>query len=70
LVLDADLIVDERRTYVSPDLMIFAPERPSVLDDRGWNRVPPRVVMEILSEGTRERDLGAKRQLYARVGVE
>jgi Uma2 family endonuclease len=70
LVLDADLIVDERRTYVSPDLMIFAPERPPVLDERGWNRVAPRVAVEILSDSTRERDLGAKRQLYARIGVE
>jgi Uma2 family endonuclease len=53
---------------VQPDLLFIARDRLSIMTDVAIEG-PPDLVVEILSPGTRERDLGAKRDLYARAGV-
>jgi Uma2 family endonuclease len=68
-VLDADLLSDHLRTYVSPDLMYFRPERWATIDPEQRITLPPDLVVEVLSPSTRHRDLTLKRQLYARLGV-
>ncbi len=52
-----------------PDIMFITRDR---LHIRGSNVVdaPPDLVVEILSPGTRRRDLTTKRDLYARFGVQ
>jgi Uma2 family endonuclease len=52
-----------------PDIMYIAHNR---LHIRGPKTVdaPPDLVVEILSPGTRQRDLTVKRELYARFGVQ
>jgi Uma2 family endonuclease len=53
---------------VQPDLIFIARERLAIIGDVAIEGAPDLVV-EVLSPGTRERDLGAKRDLYARAGV-
>ena len=53
---------------VQPDVLFIEQERLSILTDVAIEG-PPDLVVEILSPGTRGRDLGAKRDLYARTGV-
>src|SRR5690349_10292687 len=50
---------------VQPDLLFIARDRLSIMTDVAIEG-PPDLVAEILSPGTRERDLGVKRDLYAR----
>jgi Uma2 family endonuclease len=50
-----------------PDLMVRAAPSPSTRD---WNGVPiPILVVEVISQSTRRRDLGSKREFYVDVGV-
>jgi Uma2 family endonuclease len=53
---------------VQPDLLFIARERLSIVGEAVIEGAPD-LVAEILSPGTRERDLGVKRDLYARAGV-
>ena len=52
-------------SQVEPDLMI----RP-LAPLRGWANAPlPSLVVEVVSRGTRNRDLGGKREFYTRNGI-
>jgi Uma2 family endonuclease len=53
---------------VQPDLLFIDRTRLAIITERSIEGAPDLVV-EILSPGTRERDRGAKRALYARFGV-
>ncbi len=53
---------------VQPDLFVILRERLRIVGDVTVNDAPD-LVAEILSPGTRDRDLGVKRDLYARAGV-
>ena len=54
---------------VEPDLIYLSRERWSILTEANLQGAPD-LVMEILSPGTRGRDLGIKRKLYERSGVQ
>jgi Uma2 family endonuclease len=69
VVPDVDLIVDERCTYISPDIMYFAGHRFEEIDPNEMIRVIPDLVIEVLSPSTDTYDLTTKRQLYAELGV-
>ncbi len=69
VVPDADLIVDERNTYVSPDLMFFAGERYATADSHEMLRIIPDLIVEVLSPSTSDHDRTTKRNLYARLEV-
>ena len=51
-----------------PDLIFIARDRLHVIGPRAVD-APPDLVVEILSPGTRQRDLTVKRDLYAQFGV-
>jgi Uma2 family endonuclease len=53
---------------VQPDLLFVCKERSGIIGEYKIQG-PPDLVIEILSEGTRTRDLGAKRKIYSRFGV-
>jgi Uma2 family endonuclease len=53
---------------VVPDLIYVSNERAHFLTSKNLQG-PPDLVVEILSPGTKRRDLGIKRDLYERVGV-
>jgi Uma2 family endonuclease len=53
---------------VEPDLIFVAPDQLDILTDKNI-RGTPAMVVEILSPSTKKRDLGIKRDLYARFGV-
>jgi Uma2 family endonuclease len=55
-------------TLVVPDLYFIVRDRLHLLGEKGMQG-PPDLVVEILSPGTRRRDIGLKRELYARFGV-
>jgi Uma2 family endonuclease len=64
--------IDVRLTpdiVLEPDLCFVAAERLHIVGPKTIDAAPDLVV-EVLSPGTRERDLGAKRALYARFGVQ
>jgi Uma2 family endonuclease len=69
VVPDADLIVDERHTYVSPDIMFFSGDRFQAVDPDEMIRLIPDLVVEVLSPSTGEYDQTTKRETYARLGV-
>lgn len=69
LVYDADLILDDLNTYVSPDLMYFSADQAARLDPDRRITTIPTLVVEVLSPSTAERDRVHKRQAYARAGV-
>jgi excisionase family DNA binding protein len=54
-------------TVLQPDLLAVARNRSSIIGRRVEG--PPDLVVEVEAESTRERDLTAKRMLYARHGV-
>ena len=62
-----DVHVDEFNTY-QPDLLFVSNERRGILERLGAFGAPD-VVVEILSDSTRRRDLGAKLPVYLRAGV-
>ena len=53
------------RSFLLPDLVVVRTEDG---DDFGVS-VPPLLVVEILSPGTRRRDRGEKQEIYAQLGV-
>lgn len=55
-------------TLLIPDLIFVSRERSGILGEKTMDG-PPDLVVEVLSPGTRRRDLGIKRELYARFGV-
>jgi len=63
-----DVILD-RGTVVQPDILFVSKLRLGVISKRGIEG-PPDLVVEVLSESTQSFDRGAKRQVYARYGVD
>ncbi|MBN1421609.1 MAG: Uma2 family endonuclease [Planctomycetes bacterium] len=53
---------------LQPDLIFIAAERSAIIGDACITG-PPDIVVEILSESTRRRDLVVKKEFYARFGV-
>lgn len=66
---DADLIIDGRNTYISPDIMYFSAEKWAQIDPREQIRIAPDLVVEILSPSTARKDIVKKRRQYAAIGV-
>ena len=62
-----DVYIDEHNTF-QPDLLFVSAERQHILSERGVNGAPD-VVVEVLSESTRQRDLNVKMPVYGRNGV-
>ena len=62
-----DVHIDEFNTY-QPDLLFVSNERRAILERLGAFGVPD-VVVEILSDSTRRRDLAEKLPVYLRAGV-
>ena len=62
-----DVHIDEFNTY-QPDLLFVSTERRAILERLGAFGAPD-VVVEILSDSTRRRDLRAKLPVYLRAGV-
>jgi Uma2 family endonuclease len=69
VVWDADLIVDERNTYVSPDVMLFLGTRAAQINVDEMIRTIPDLVVEVLSPTSQDYDRGTKRDTYERLGV-
>jgi Uma2 family endonuclease len=61
-------VVLSSEDVVEPDLLIVLGDQSGIVTDKHV-RGAPALVIEILSPGTRGRDRGIKRQLYARSGV-
>ena len=55
-------------TVLVPDILFISQERLSIIGPQTID-APPDLMVEILSPGTRRRDLKVKRELYARFGV-
>ena len=62
-----DVYIDEHNTF-QPDLLFVSGERRHIIASRGVTGAPDLVV-EVLSESTRQRDLNVKLPVYARNGV-
>jgi Uma2 family endonuclease len=62
-----DVYIDEHNTF-QPDLLFVSSERRHILSSRGVTGAPD-VVVEVLSESTRQRDLNVKMPVYGRNGV-
>ena len=62
-----DVYIDEHNTF-QPDLLFVSAGRRRILGERGVTGSPDLVV-EVLSESTRQRDLNVKLPVYARNGV-
>jgi len=62
-----DVVLGER-TVLQPDLLFIRRENTGVLDERNA-RGAPDVVVEVLSDSTRRKDVVRKARLYARAGV-
>lgn len=61
-------VIFSRWDVVEPDLIFVAADQLEILTDANV-RGAPALVIEILSPGTRKRDLGIKRELFDRGGV-
>ena len=61
-------VIFSRWAVVEPDLMFVAADQLEILTDANIQGAPA-LVIEILSPGTRRRDLGIKRELFDRGGV-
>ena len=62
-----DVYIDEHNTF-QPDLLFVSDRRRHILSERGVTGAPD-VVVEVLSESTRQRDLNVKMPVYGRNGV-
>ena len=62
-----DAAIDEFNTF-QPDMLYVSNERSHIFDGHGVTGAPDLVV-EVLSESTRQRDLNVKLPVYARNGV-
>ena len=69
VVPNADLIVDDRNTYISPDIMYFTAERFASIDRQTWIRTIPDLVIEVLSPSTEDYDRQTKLRTYAALGI-
>ncbi len=61
--IDTDYIIDDH-TVLRPDVFITCEEV------KGRLLKPPKVIFEVISEGTREKDEKLKKEIYQREGVE
>jgi Uma2 family endonuclease len=72
VIVDADLLMPHRHSYVSPDLMYFDPDVTARID-RGRRidvrEFRPALVVEVVSRSTVRRDLTEKTAEYAAVGI-
>jgi Uma2 family endonuclease len=55
---------------VEPDLLYISSDRMAQIETSPWVRGAPSLVVEIISPGTRKRDVIVKRRLYDRFGVD
>ena len=62
-----DVAIDEHNTF-QPDMLFISNERRHIFDGHGVTGSPDLVV-EVLSESTRQRDLNVKFPVYARNGI-
>ena len=62
-----DVYIDEHNTF-QPDLLFVSSERRHIIRNRGVTGSPD-VVVEVLSESTRQRDFETKLPVYGRNGV-
>lgn len=62
-----DAAIDEHNTF-QPDMLFVSNDRRHIFDGHGVTGAPDLVV-EVLSESTRQRDLNVKLPVYARNGV-
>ena len=64
-----DVAIDEHNTF-QPDVLFVSNERRHIFDNDGHGVTgAPDVVVEVLSESTRQRDLNVKLPVYGRNGV-
>lgn len=61
-------VILSKECVIQPDIFFVARERSGLLEKTGL-RGAPDVSIEILSPGTRDRDLRVKRKIYSRFGV-
>jgi Uma2 family endonuclease len=61
-------VVLSKWDVVEPDLLFVAVDQSDVVTEKNLQG-PPALVVEVLSRGTRRRDLGIKRALFERTGV-
>lgn len=68
IVIDApmDVILSDE-TVVQPDVLVILNDNRHIIHERIEG--PPDLVVEVLSQATKQRDLTVKRRLYARHGV-
>ncbi len=69
VVPDADLIVDDRNTYISPDIMYFTAEHFASINRQTQIRTMPDLVIEVLSPSTEDYDRQTKLRTYAALGI-
>ncbi len=62
-----DVYIDEHNTF-QPDLLFVSAERRDIIHSRGVTGAPD-IVVEVLSESTRQRDFNVKLPVYGRNGV-
>jgi Uma2 family endonuclease len=62
-----DVVLGDR-TVLQPDILFIADENAGILNERNA-RGAPDLVIEVLSESTRRKDVLRKRRLYASAGV-
>ena len=62
-------IVFSEHNVVQPDIVYFREERRHLIDMMAAIRIPPDLVIEVLSRSTAARDRGRKMQMFARFGV-
>lgn len=61
-------VVFDQDNVVQPDILFIRKERLDIVQKQALGA--PDLIVEILSPGTKARDLGVKRELYARSGVQ
>jgi Uma2 family endonuclease len=66
---DTDLIIDDRNTYLSPDIMYFDGDRFASVRKDDWLRLIPELAIEVLSPSSEIYDRKTKRRVYAEIGV-
>jgi len=62
-------VVLSQENVVQPDILFVRKERTGVIGELNLRGVPD-LIIEILSEGSRRKDLEVKRKIYARFGVQ
>ncbi len=69
LTAPTDVVLDPDLNALEPDLLFIARERLDEIVTEANVQGAPDLVVEVLSPGSAGRDLGRKRQVYARYGV-